>query len=202
MARFAFNSRKFYINTKKNFPLAWKLLQCTCTYMYMYVCTYTYVHMYMHVMCTSSGKTIDSVLFVFTFTIHVHTWAEFSPSMEIPSHTPLYIVLCTGNVYTSHLAMLLSFQIDPSSNGPEKFDDQVWSVWEVLFCCCWTLEIDWRHFHTTFLCVFIPPPPQDNMDSHSQSHESRTFPDEGRDDVISCMGMTNDFLIYATTVRI
>ena len=104
-------------------------MKIVTVYMYIHVHVrmymYMYVHMYMHVMCTNSGKTIDSVLFVFTFTIHVHARAECSPSMEIPSHTPLYIVLCTGNVYTSHLAMLLSFQIDPSSNGPEKFDDQV-----------------------------------------------------------------------------
>ena len=50
----------------------------------------------------------------------------------------------------------------------------------------------------------VPTPPphplQDNLDSQSQNHESRTFPDEGRDDVISCMGLTNDFLIFATTV--
>ncbi|KAL5510222.1 hypothetical protein EMCRGX_G005732 [Ephydatia muelleri] len=71
----------------------------------------------------------------------------------------LYVAALTDGKIQMHM-------IDPSSNGPEKFDDQ------------------------------------DNMDSHSQSHESRTFPDEGRDDVISCMGMTNDFLIYATTTGI
>lgn len=33
-------------------------------------------------------------------------------------------------------------------------------------------------------------------------HEGRIFPDEGNDDVITCMTLTQEFLIYGTEVSV
>ena len=75
-----------------------------------------------------------------------------------------------------------------------------------LYCSCCIIR--YHHpvsttrdnIHVHVFTFHLVPMSQDNVDTQSQKHEIRTFPDEGRDDVISCMGLTNDFLIFATAV--
>ena len=42
--------------------------------------------------------------------------------------------------------------------------------------------------------------PQPNANDNAKVHEGKIFPDEGSDDIITCICLTQDFLIYGTMV--